>query len=921
MRFDFFKEKLNSKVFRISAAAAAFFVVAAFVLAGRSVQQAHPTPETVPETVTEAASEAETETETETETASEMDEETAIRRELMYSRKASSLKDFSEEEEEEFVPAANKLNMAFFFPDDADTSDSIHSYAGEIFTDLITMNADYFASYYDLTDRTPLSMAQSRGLGADRVMGRYNPEDSSHDEANPASWIINRFKNVNVSFYNGDGSRISGSYIVKEILAMASVYAYYHDMDDADAMREYCSALFKKAMSAKVSLGNVYYDSGCLNRSIEDEAAEAIALEEAQMALELGLENGALPDAVSMDGTGYGDGVVISDGTVIPNYGYAVVGENGTVSNETRLSTNAETTHADDNVITDPADQPLTEESTSESHEIESIEDDALPVESSEPAAAGQTAAESAESSEKAPEETTAAETTAGEAIAGETAPLETSAPETAAPEIISEETSAPETAAPAADSAEPTVSETPAPAAAPEESVEYIDDAPLDISLISWIPKAYALEKPFSFLAEADAVPAENIAETVTEAHVSETPAPESIIPETTAPETSMPETSVPETSAPEASVPETTAPETSGPETTDPGTTLPESTAPTYHAIDSNGHPVEVYGNGQAVTDEISIEPADNGAEETAAPDDAVESKETDENNSEDIQEGGNGDGGESTGAAETESAGDPDNAEDAENAENAEEDKDEKNYCPGHIDLFVSITIRGVKEKNGLFKVDDIGNDKANFNENWEGWTKEHIEEVRDLCEQDWFENYGLSISSIKLSSSLTEEEIQHYLDTLPASVSADRKAVVDFALHSVGKVPYYWGGKPAGAGYANNHFNVLTSPDTRGRILTGLDCSGWVSWVYWSATGSPPAGQSTGSLIGCGRRISRSALQPGDIIIRTGEDAHVVMFLCWAGNGNLIGIHETGGAVNNVVVREMTASWPYYRALLD
>ena len=140
-------------------------------------------------------------------------------------------------------------------------------------------------------------------------------------------------------------------------------------------------------------------------------------------------------------------------------------------------------------------------------------------------------------------------------------------------------------------------------------------------------------------------------------------------------------------------------------------------------------------------------------------------------------------------------------------------------------------------------------------------------------------------------------------------------------MDFALHSVGKVPYYWGGKPAGAGYANNHFNVLTSPDTRGRILTGLDCSGWVSWVYWSATGSPPAGQSTGSLIGCGRRISRSALQPGDIIIRTGEDAHVVMFLCWAGNGNLIGIHETGGAVNNVVVREMTASWPYYRALLD
>ena len=103
--------------------------------------------------------------------------------------------------------------------------------------------------------------------------------------------------------------------------------------------------------------------------------------------------------------------------------------------------------------------------------------------------------------------------------------------------------------------------------------------------------------------------------------------------------------------------------------------------------------------------------------------------------------------------------------------------------------------------------------------------------------------------------------------------------------------------------------------------QGRILRGLDCSGWINWVYWSATGKSLAGESTGSLIGCGKRINRSALRPGDIIIRTGADSHVVMFLGWIGNGNFIGIHETGGVRNNVVVGEMTASWPYYRALLD
>ena len=140
-------------------------------------------------------------------------------------------------------------------------------------------------------------------------------------------------------------------------------------------------------------------------------------------------------------------------------------------------------------------------------------------------------------------------------------------------------------------------------------------------------------------------------------------------------------------------------------------------------------------------------------------------------------------------------------------------------------------------------------------------------------------------------------------------------------MEFALNSVGKVPYYWGGKPSGPGYENNTFYLLITPDYRGRILKGLDCSGWINWVYWSVTGQSLAGQSTGSLIGCGRKISRSELQPGDIIIRTGADAHVVMFLCWAQNGNFIGIHETGGVTNNVAVKEMTASWPYYRALVD
>ena len=239
----------------------------------------------------------------------------------------------------------------------------------------------------------------------------------------------------------------------------------------------------------------------------------------------------------------------------------------------------------------------------------------------------------------------------------------------------------------------------------------------------------------------------------------------------------------------------------------------------------------------------------------------------------------------------------------------------------YCPGHIDLYVSITIDGIDGKNNLFTVDPIGNNPDNYNDDWKGWTEDKIALAKALCEQDWFENYGLSISSIKMTNSLSSEEINNYLNSLSPEVSQLRRDIVEYALNSVGKVPYYWGGKPAGPGYANNSFYSLISADYRGRILKGLDCSGWINWVYWSVTGHSLAGESTGTLIGCGRRIQRSELQPGDIIIRTGADAHVVMFLCWAQNGNFIGIHETGGVINNVVVAEMTASWPYYRSLAD
>ncbi len=242
----------------------------------------------------------------------------------------------------------------------------------------------------------------------------------------------------------------------------------------------------------------------------------------------------------------------------------------------------------------------------------------------------------------------------------------------------------------------------------------------------------------------------------------------------------------------------------------------------------------------------------------------------------------------------------------------------DDPESVSCPGHIDLTVTVHITGLSETNNLYALDSLGNTPDSL---WEGWTEEMKAYAEDLNGQDWYENYGLTISNIALQMSMSPDEIEYYMDMLPSDLSRQRTAVIRFALESVGRVPYYWGGKPSTRGYLGNMFGSLIEPDYKGRIKKGLDCSGWISWVYWSATGERLPAEGTSGLISCGTGISRSQLESGDIIVRTGPNAHVVMFLGWSDNGKLLCIHETSGPANNVTISELDANWKYYRKLIE
>lgn len=235
----------------------------------------------------------------------------------------------------------------------------------------------------------------------------------------------------------------------------------------------------------------------------------------------------------------------------------------------------------------------------------------------------------------------------------------------------------------------------------------------------------------------------------------------------------------------------------------------------------------------------------------------------------------------------------------------------------FCPGHVDLNISARIIGLTEKTNLFSVDKT----AAAEKEAKAWTPYMEAYVHQLFSQDWKEEYGLSITELGIGKPLTSNEISNYLDSLPPDTSAARRAVVTYALNSVGKIPYYYGGKPITTGYEDNNFSILTRPDQKGRVLSGLDCSGWVNWVYWSAIGERPNALGTSGLIHEGRSVSREELKPGDIIVKPGINSHVVMFLNWSANGAITCIHETGGSTSNVTVSTLDARWPYYRALLD
>ncbi|ETP73791.1 cell wall-associated hydrolase, invasion-associated protein [Lachnospiraceae bacterium JC7] len=702
------------------------------------------------------------------------------------------------EAEKEYVPSIDKLNLAYYYPEGADTEDQLNSYAGEVYKELMKKDNEYLARIFDTSGMSPRSMASKLGVSISRVMGKYNPSDGTQDPNDPSTWFIPNFRNVNVAFYNADGKRINECSNVKDIMAMASVYCYSHGSLDADKFKKYCEALYGKSRNYSVSIGNVYYDDGCINRSAKEEAEGA---KKTESTLEL------LKKRLSSEGE---TTMLYSDEAVPMDIGVSEDGDNALPET---FAQNSSVMAKDGVVMMDSAaDSAMNTEGATVDFSMNSAGAMADPMAN----AAGATDNSAAYSSENAESESEFGPGYHNQDVA-------------------------------------------PATELHPSVGPTVPDTAAADIHDIYFEGLQLETGGPEVAAGSGDLENTETAADIYYQSGVAQNQG----------------------------------------------------SVAGNQNGMAQNQG--NVAGNQNAeIQDQggAAEKKAEGSGKKRGAS--AVLNTILGSYSMEDLQR-----------MDDTTLTGIIDEAyEDIDNKRNTntETNVKSKNYCPGHVDLYVKVTISGFDDENGLRKI-KISSDIFEDDEEWTGWTEENIAAVQALTSLDWYKSYGFSISTIDPKNPLTEEEISRYLDSLPKDISAKRKRVIKFALESVGKVPYYYGGKAGAKGYEKNYFGSIVNPDHRGRILRGLDCSGWIQWVYWSAIGDRLNGSaSTSSLVGEGEKIKRADLQPGDIIIREGADSHVVMFLSWGSNGKMVAIHENGSA-NNVSVNEVMASYPYYRKLIN
>lgn len=190
---------------------------------------------------------------------------------------------------------------------------------------------------------------------------------------------------------------------------------------------------------------------------------------------------------------------------------------------------------------------------------------------------------------------------------------------------------------------------------------------------------------------------------------------------------------------------------------------------------------------------------------------------------------------------------------------------------------------------------------------------GKTKEELMDEYELTEKqreavETLLEHGDVITSSSHSLAITNADVQSIIAGLPDSLPQERKDVVKNAGSLVGKVNYFWGGKSSAIGWDSawgtmRRVTAEGSPSSGTLRAYGLDCSGFVSWVFLNS-GMSGVGDGTIGQRDRSRIVSETAVQAGDLAFLPSY-SHVGIVAGKDTDGNILVIHCSSSA-NNVVV---------------
>ena len=186
----------------------------------------------------------------------------------------------------------------------------------------------------------------------------------------------------------------------------------------------------------------------------------------------------------------------------------------------------------------------------------------------------------------------------------------------------------------------------------------------------------------------------------------------------------------------------------------------------------------------------------------------------------------------------------------------------------------------------------------------------FTPYQISAAEELLKPEYAQMMAELIGNFGDSLVVADEELERILEELPEDLSPKRRKILETACTLVGKVNYFWGGKSNAIGW-DNRWGTLMKVTAAGSRTTGtirpfgLDCSGFVDWVF---------NNSLGYILGEGggvraqhdncEDISWSEALPGDLVFYP-NDTHIGIFIGKDDNGELLVVHCASG-YNNVVV---------------